>query len=137
MITVTVTGIPELRKKLKALEKSLNVTDILDESEAILLNRIRARFLAEQNPNNLQWKRSQAAIKENRKTLFKTGTLFHSIQAYKIGRNTRSIGTDVFYAKYHQFGTPTLPIRAFLGMNEDDLMIIERRVLQRITEALA
>lgn len=137
MITVTVTGITELRKKLKALQTALDVQDILDESEAILLNRIRTRFLAEQDPDGLSWKRSQAAIKENRATLFKTGTLFHSIQAFKIGRNGRGIGTDVPYAKYHQFGTPTLPIRAFLGMSAEDLSIIELRVVQRITEALA
>lgn len=135
MIEVQVTGITELRDKLKALQKALNVTDILDESEAILLNRIRARFLSEEGPDNIPWVKSKAALDEGRKTLFKTGTLFHSIQAFKRGRNGRAIGTDVHYAVYHQFGQGPAH-RPFLGFNDEDLAIIERRVVQRITEAL-
>lgn len=135
MIEVQVTGLKELRDKLKAIQKALNVTDILDESEAILLNRIRARFLSEEGPDNKPWMKSKAALKEGRKTLFKTGTLFHSIQAFKRGRNERAIGTDVYYAVYHQFGKGDAH-RPFLGFNDEDLAIIERRVIQRVTEAL-
>lgn len=136
MIEVTVTGLPALRKKLKDLQNALNVTEILDESEAILLNRIRARFLAETDPDNKPWRKSKAALVEGRATLFKTGTLFHSIQAFKRGVDERAIGTDVFYARFHQFGKGPM-LRPFLGFNGEDLTIIEFRVVQRIKEALA
>lgn len=137
MIEITISGLKEVRSKLDQLSKSLDTTEILDESEAILLNRIRTRFLAETDPDGQKWTPSRRALKTGGKTLFKTGKLFHSLQAYAKGLDTRGIGTDIPYAAKHQFGEGGLPVRAFLGFNDEDLMIVEKRVLQRITEALA
>ena len=150
MLSFTLTGVPELIAKFSGLRQAVDPADILDEAQAILLNRIRTRFLSEKDPDLIPWPPSAAALKRKSGgyttrggkkyfgtgTLFETGTLFHSIQAYRIDPNTRGIGTDVPYAKYHQFGTKLLPPRVFLGFNSDDLLIMEKRVLQRITEAL-
>lgn len=151
MFEVSISGITELTLKFKRLQEALDVADILDESQAIMLNRIRTRFLAETDPDGVPWPQSAAAAKrraggytkrDGKKyyatgTLFETGTLFHSIQAYRVDENTRGIGTDVPYGKYHQLGTVNLPVRKFLGFNQEDLTIMEARVVQRIKEAMA
>ena len=119
-----------LEKILKELSKAFDTTAILDEAGAVLLNRIRTRFLAEEDPDNVKWIPSKAAIKRRAKggtgTLFKTGRLFRSIQLAGTGPNQREINTDVPYASKHQLGLDGLPKRVFLGFNENDAHIIER-----------
>lgn len=137
MLELTIVGLDALRAKLDKLEAALDVEEILDEAEALMLNRIRARFLAETDPDGVKWIPSKRALKTGGKTLFKTGTLFHSIQAHATGPNERSIGTNVMYGPFHQFGTFKLPRRIFLGFSEEDLFITERRITQRVMEALA
>ena len=140
MIEITLDGIKEVREKLAKLEASLDPTEILDEAEALLLNRIRTRFLAETDPDGNKWPESKAAKKRRASggtgTLFDTGTLFRSLQAYAKGLDERAIGTDVPYAPFLQFGTDKLPARVFLGIGEEDLMLVERLVLLRIEEAV-
>lgn len=135
MIEITVSGLEGLREKLDNLEAALDAEAILDEAEALLLNRVRARFLDETDPDGVKWKPSVRAIKTGGKTLFKTGTLFHSIQAHSNGPGERAISTDVPYGKYHQFGVGKM-YRPFLGFNNEDLTLAERLVLLRIEEAL-
>ena len=137
MLSVEILGLPALIDKLNRLDASLDVEDILDESEALLLNRIRTRFLTQEDPDGNTWKPSQRALITGGKTLFKTGTLFHSIQAHTTAPNERTISTDVFYGPFHQFGTKRMVRRAFLGFNDEDLYLAERRVLQRVMEAIA
>ena len=137
MLSVEVVGLAELHAKVDKLEEALNPVAILDEIEALLLNRIRSRFLAETDPDGKKWIPSKRALKDGGKTLFKTGTLFHSIQAHTDGPNERSISTDVPYARPHNFGLGHMPIREFMGFNEEDLDLIVGLVLQRLREALS
>ena len=51
--------------------------------------------------------------------LIKTGTLRGSIQTV-VGVDQVEVGTNIQYGKYHQFGTKTLPQRAFLGLTNSD-----------------
>lgn len=136
MLRITIQNLQDVLDKVSDLEEALDVQEILDESEALLLNRIRQRFLAEEGPDGEMWEQSQRARATDGKTLYDTGTLFHSLQAYADGLNGRAIGTDVPYARFHQLGTKRLPVRAFLGFNEEDLLLCERRILQRVAEAL-
>lgn len=140
MIEITLEGIKEVREKLAKLEASLNPTEILDEAEALLLNRIRTRFLAETDHDGNKWPESKAAKKRRAAggpgTLFATGTLFHSLQAYIKGLDERAIGTDVPYAPFLQEGTGKMPSRVFLGFGEEDMTLVERLVLLRIEEAV-
>lgn len=127
-----------LLNQLEELKPTNFVRDILDETQALLLNRIRTRFLATQAPSGEVWPVSKAAIQRNfnGKTLFDTGTLFHSIQAFVTGDYEREIGTDVFYGPYHQFGTKYLPARVFLGVSDDDLALVQQLMVKRVAQAL-
>lgn len=139
MIEVSVSGLDDLKRRLNTLV-NLDVEGILDEAEAILLNRTRTRFLAETDPDGVAWEPSGAGLARRAKggtgTLFDTGTLFHSIQAYATGPNERAIGTDVPYGPKHQYGDGELPARVFLGFSKDDLTVMERLVMLRVQKAL-
>lgn len=140
MIEITLGGIKQVLEKLAKLEASLDPTEILDEAEALLLNRIRTRFLAETDPDGNKWPESKAAKKRRAAggtgTLFDTGTLFHSLQAYAKGLDERAIGTDVPYAPFLQAGTDKMPSRVFLGFSAEDMTLVERLVMLRIEEAV-
>lgn len=151
MIDVEVTvDLSDVLETLARLHESIDTVDILDEAEAILLNRIRSRFLSEKDPEEVAWTPSEAALKRragkytwsNGKkwtgtgTLFASGRLFHSIQAYANGPDSRSIGTDVPYAFRHNYGIGIIQ-RQFLGFSDADAFVIERRIHQRIQKALA
>lgn len=138
-ITADLTELKALVTFFDGMAAKLNPEEILDEAEALLLNRIRTRFLAETGPDGQKWEESLAA-KERRKkggtgTLFDTGTLFHSIQAFAAGPNERAIGTDVFYAPYHNNGQGQVK-REFMGFSSEDIDLYERLVLLRVQEAL-
>ena len=49
--------------------------------------------------------------------LFDTGNLYRSID-YNVTGDSFSVGTNVDYAEYHQFGTEHIPSREFLGFNK-------------------
>lgn len=138
-VDFSVIGIPDLQKRLEKLSDAIQIVDILDEAEAIVLNRIRTRFLAEEDTDGNPWVPSAAGAARRARggtgTLFDTGTLFHSIQAYTAGPDSREIGTDVPYGGYHQYGIGQVK-REFLGVSDDDAAVVERRILQRIEEAL-
>lgn len=137
ILTVSIDNIDSLQSTLSKVSQALDVTEVLDEAEALLLNRIRDRFLHQVDSNNVPWKPSKRVIKVGGSTLFLSGTLFHSIQAFTKGPDYRSIGTDVSYGKYHQYGMGSNPTREFLGVNGEDANLIEKRILQRVMEALA
>lgn len=144
----------DLDAALLLVTQACDAGEVADGSLAILLNRIRTRFLAEVDPQLQPWPQSEAArIRRGRGgtgTLFDTGQLFRSIQAAEdegvlaqaVSASddeflaTRMIGTDVPYAGFHNFGTKTLPRRSFMGANDDDMQVIEAYILRRIRRAL-
>lgn len=132
MLSVEIRGGESIRDTLKNLSLALDRREILDESGAVLLNIIRTRYRAEVSPEGEKWKRSKAAIREGRATLFRTGRLFHSLQLSSSGPDSRTIGTDVPYGKYHQFGTKKMVRRMFLGFNDRDAEIIEALLVARL-----
>jgi phage gpG-like protein len=140
LMRIDVQGQPRIDAVLSAIDSALDVTSILDESAAILLNRIRTNFLAETSPDGVKWVRSEAAKEREEKgrgggTLFDTGRLYQSIQLFAGGGNTRSIGTDVPYAKFHNNGQGQEQ-REFLGFGESDVNLVQLLIIKRITEAL-
>lgn len=136
MLNTSITGGTHVQSSLTMLLRGLNPTEILDESGAVLLNRMRTRFLSQVSPDGQQWIPSQASILRQQKgrgggTLYDTGRLYHSIQLYANGFNSRMIGTDVSYGVYHQSAIGQIR-REFLGFNDDDrnlvVSIINRRL---------
>lgn len=132
----------DLESKLTKLAEAVNTKAILDEASALLLNRIRTRFLTQLSPTGEKWPESQAAkIRALRGvgggTLYDTGRLFHSIQLANHGDNGRMIGTDVFYAGFVNYGTVKLPPRIFMGVSDGDVDLVDKLIIRRIEKAFA
>jgi len=144
ILEVDILGLDQLANLLSNIEESLDEDSIVDEAGAILLNRIRTRFLDETDPDGRKWVRSQAAIEGKGRgrrgrsfgTLFDTGALFHSIQLFKRGTGVRAIGTDIPYAPIHQNGLGGHVKRVFLGFSEDDVSIVQRLIINRVERAV-
>lgn len=140
MLKLEVEGLEEVASQFKAIEDALNPTGILDEAVAILLSRIKRRFLQELFPDGVnKWKPSLAAQLRAAKgrgggTLYDTGNLYNSIQEYADGPNSRLIGTDVEYAKYHQDGKGDM-FRPFLGINDEDTSLMVGLIVKRLRKA--
>ena len=137
MLNITIKGQEALEKKLDLLTDALDTRTILDEAGAVLFQRIRKRFLDQEDPDGQAWIPSKASLKRaGGGTLYDTGRLFHSIQLYADGENSRAIGTNVPYGKYHNFGLGHMPRRQFLGFGDEDATVVERLIIKRIAEAL-
>lgn len=141
MLTTVIQGAPELETRLTLLTTELDPVRLLDQAAAILLNRIRTRYLQQVDSAGAPWLQSEAAKIRASKgvgggTLFDTGTLFRSIQLYAEGPTSRAIGTDVPYGIFHNFGTPLLPIREFLAFGESDLGVVQQFLTQNYARAL-
>lgn len=133
-------GLAGLNGYIARLNSKLSATTILDEATAVLLNRTRTRYLSQTSPEGTRWPVSYASILRaingrGGGTLYDTSRLFHSIQLFSIGAN-RAIGTNVFYGAYHQYGTQNMPVRRFLGWNDEDNSIAVKLVMKRIEKAL-
>src|SRR5688572_2403718 len=98
-IEVKLGGLGTLLKRLQGLAVALDTTVILDEIGAMILNRIRTRFLGQISSEGESWLSSQAVIQRRKNngtgTLFRTGHLFRSVQLAASGADFRVIGTDV------------------------------------------
>lgn len=129
----------DLDKKLDKLLAATRNSKILDQAGAILLNRIRTRFLDEVAPDDVPWIPSKASQRRRARggtgTLFDTGNLFRSIQLAPIDGegDTAYIATDVEYGLYHQYGIGQVQ-RSFLGFNERDAALVAKLLALRISE---
>lgn len=140
MIAINVVGQPRIEAVFSALNKALDTTEILDESAAALLARIRARFLDQVSPDGVAWKPSEAAMNRAKfgrggGTLFKTGRLFHSIQLAHSTQSERFIGTDVPYGIYHNYGWGQ-EHREFMGFSDGDISLVQQLIIHRIQETI-
>lgn len=158
ILEVEAEGFRDLVRGVEALEKNVlsksGRNKLVREVGALLLARIRRRFLDETDPDNNKWPVSKAAairraggktyryIGGQRKgysgtgTLFETGALWNSIQLGRAQDGQVSIGTDIPYAGFLQRGTTRLPKRVFLGFGEADTRIATDYVQRAIDEAL-
>lgn len=137
-LKISIEGQPRIERVFSALTQALDTKEILDQGSALLLNRMRTRYLKELDPDGYKWERSKAAearAKSGRGggTLYDTGRLFGSIQLYADTDVSRTIGTDVPYAIYAQDGPPR---RTYLGFGDEDVELMQKFVIKRIAEAL-
>ncbi|MCK5787878.1 MAG: phage virion morphogenesis protein [Chlamydiia bacterium] len=136
LLEVDITGIKGTQTFFNNVKHALLPDDIAVEAGAILLNRMRTRFLDETDPDGIRWKQSRSARKrastgKGGGTLFDTGALFHSIQLFKRGNGIRAIGSDLPYAVVHQKGVGQEK-REFLGFSTEDGAVVERLILNRL-----
>lgn len=142
MLTIHVNVGPasdQLGKVMQGFVTKIDTNEILDAAGAMLLNRTRTRYLSRVDPDLIPWLPSKAGLKRMASggtgTLFKTGTLYHSIQLHKVDDNERAISTDVPYGKYHQNPTSGV-MRKFLGFNDDDQNMFSLVVQTMVNRAL-
>ena len=148
--SVEVTGVAELSSLFQNIQTATgNTSEVLDEAAAIMLNRIRGRFLETKAPDGSIWPVSKAALQratndgqkvgsktyKDGKTLFMSGKLFQSIQARKPSATSRAIFTDKPYARSHNEGLNQVQ-RVFLGFSTDNVTILTRLAETRLDEAL-
>jgi phage virion morphogenesis protein len=110
------------------IARSVDMTPLFAEI-AQLLERIRDRsFKNESTPQGPPWAELAIKTQIQRKhrgfgpkepILIQTGELYRSIQASS-GPDWAEIGTDVYYAKYHQAGTDKMPARQIVGLGAGD-----------------
>jgi phage gpG-like protein len=134
-------SIAEFASQLAGTGMEDAVKEAVTESTSLLLARIRRRFLETKSPDGNFWEPSYAAFYRSMMgidgdTLFDTGNLFHSIQAYAVDPYTGAIGTDVPYARVHNEGLGKMPQREFLGFSSADESLAIRVFLAKIEEAL-
>lgn len=125
-------------KLIKQTERKIDIDDIADDMAAVILGRIRKRYLNQVDPDGIPWKPSFASYVRRQEgrgggTLYDTGRLFMSIQAVKRGAGIRGIQTDVGYGIDHHFGQNGQLQRRFLDTNEDDMQFITDSVIKRVT----
>lgn len=141
MIQVEVLGSEIVVKFLEGVVPVLDTSALLDEAAAMLLNRIKTRFLAQVSPDGVPWVPSMAARMRERTgrgggTLYDTGNLFRSIQLFGNGPSMRGIGTDVSYGANHQFGLNGMLRREFMGFSKEDTTVVSGIVREKVRLAL-
>ena len=115
------------RRYLDALVKKIeNLTPALHEIGQLMVASTDENFQKEQNIYGVKWKQNTPATLKYKaskrfimKVLQRRGILRSSIQ-YRIEGDKVSVGTNLPYGAYHQFGTSRLPKREFLGVSRQD-----------------
>lgn len=122
-VSISVGNIPAIVRKFRSIEKDLSENRIADAASALVLDANRKRFLAETDPDGQPWTPSKAGQRRRQSggtgTLFDTGNLFRSIQAFKAVDGTAEVGTNLPYAEKHQEGLG-VEQRVFLGISDSD-----------------
>ena len=129
-INIQADGLNNVRQKLKTIADKLRDMRQLWQAVGMYIQRqtIRERFDKEQSPGGQKWKPlSQATLKKrsarhktgNVRILQDTGELRRSI-TYEAEPNSVRVGTNLKYARTHQFGRGNIPARPFLGVNDEE-----------------
>lgn len=115
------------KRYIQALSKRINnIKPALHEIGQLMLASTDENFEKEQNIYGVKWKANTPATQRYKasrgfimKVLQRRGMLRSSIN-YKVMNDGVSVGTNVVYGQYHQYGTKRLPKREFLGISRND-----------------
>lgn len=138
------------------LDVCRNLTPVLGEiSETIRFSidenfEKEGRYDGKQSGINLlsggstKWKNlAPSTVKQRKKKgyypiniLRQTGILASSITVQPSGSNAVTMGTNIEYAKYINFGTSKMPARPFLVLQEEDIADIKDIIQEHITKQL-
>lgn len=116
---VTINGLDALRDRLDEIgERARNLEPVLSVAAEDLKTLVDDSFEGSRSPAGVRWQPlAPATVKKRRqgssKPLVDTGNLRNSINASS-GPGRLSVGTNVPYAGFHQFGTGDIPARPFL-----------------------
>ena len=140
-INIKASGVSRLQQNIKAQISRLHNLKPFWQLVGMYVQRrtVKERFDKEQSPDGTKWRALSAArIKQRRrrhktgsmKILQDTGELRRSIQ-YEAEKNHVRIGSNLKYARIHQFGGRHIPARQFLGVTDDE----RRYIMQDMLEA--
>lgn len=129
-IDINTANVSGLRQRLQAIADELRDMRPLWQAIGMYIQRqtIKERFDKEQSPGAQKWKPlSQSTVNHrkkrhksgNMKILQDTGELRRSI-TYEAEPNSVRVGTNLKYARTHQFGRGNIPARPFLGVNDEE-----------------
>lgn len=129
-INIKASGISQLKQKLKAQAEKLSNLQPFWQVVGMYVQKqtIKERFDKEQSPDGTTWKPlSPARIKQrmkrhksgNMKILQDVGELRRSVK-YEAGQTYVRIGSNLKYARTHQFGRGNIPARPFLGVTPNE-----------------
>lgn len=120
MLFVDVTGLESAIGKLQQLQaKGEDLTPLLKYIGEDEVTRTLLRFETATAPNGISWQALQSPRRRGgHKPLSDTGVLKGSIR-YVLGNNSVTVGTEVEYSIFHQFGTKHIPARPFLGVSDE------------------
>jgi len=137
-VQIQVKGLPKVRKMLREVVKRYgDASKPLAEFGKYKLWSLREQWDREENPYGQKWKKlAPETIEEKRRNgkmlniLTRDGILRDSF-TYSVANNSLTIGTNIRYAHYHQFGKG-VPKRQILGLNDEDI----KELMTTITEYL-
>lgn len=129
-INIKASGVSRLQQNLKTQISRLHNLKPFWQLVGMYVQRrtIKERFDKEQSPDGTKWQAlSPARIKQrlkrhkggSMKILQDTGELRRSVQ-YEAEKNYVRIGSNLKYARIHQFGGRHIPARPFLGVTNDE-----------------
>lgn len=129
-ISVKVEGLDKVRKKLKVTTEKLKDMRQFWSSVGMYVQKqtIKERFDKEQTPDGQKWKplapatikhRMKRHKKGNMKILQDTGELRRSVK-YEADTHSVKVGSNLIYARTHQFGRDKIPARPFLGVTDNE-----------------
>lgn len=128
-IKVQVIGMNKLLDKIRKNAKTItDLTPFWHSVGQYMIKRTIKNFEHEQSPEGIKWTPlSLLRIKQRKKRhkggrikiLSDTGELRRSV-AYKAFSDKAVFGSNLIYAKTHQFGRGNIPARPFLGVTDED-----------------
>jgi phage gpG-like protein len=150
----TVTGHKRLVARLKRIRERL--PEVFDDSaaKALLIRRMRARFIAEISPDGIPWpaladstiaRKKKKGITNPAKKLIETGAMYRAFGEIS-GRNAGllaintglgfRVGIDdpelTMRARVNNYGSFRVPAREFMGLSESDVRSYREAVARRL-----
>lgn len=137
-ITVNQNGLQEATANIQGFaNKSVDLSTPMKQASVLMMRSIQQNFDSSGRPSS--WVplaastiRQKIRLGYSTKPLIRTGTLRQSI-ASQADRMSMRLGTMVSYARYHQFGTKTIPARPYLRFQTQDLDRIRDMIIQYLT----
>ncbi len=139
MADITLDGLADRLQQMATRAGSIDLSRPLAVTAQLLVSDAKQCFATATDPNGGSWPPLKRPSKRrggaSAKPLRDTDRLMASITGQVQG-NTASVGTNVSYAPFHQFGTKYIPPRRFLGVSAKTRTRIEGLVVKAVMTQL-
>jgi phage virion morphogenesis protein len=129
MIVISVAGFEQVSIFINQRLGHLQTSSLMSAVGGLVEEQTKRRIASEKtSPDGAAWaplKPATVAKKGSANILVDTGRLLGSI-SHISGATFAVVGTNVYYAKFHQSGTRKMMARAFVGLSTDNRSELER-----------